>query len=163
MRRRLLIARGLINDPGLLILDEPSVGLDPQARHLIWQKLSELKARGITQLLCTQSMEEAALLCDRVAIMNHGKIVGQDTPSNLIKKHAGEEVTEIVAGPALKEKVLRELTSLHLAFVDMGDRIRVFHVNGKLQDAFSGLPLKIKSGLSTLEDVFFLLTGEELG
>ena len=163
MRRRLLIARGLINNPRLLILDEPSVGLDPQARHLIWQKLGELKSRGITQLLCTQSMEEATILCDRVAIMNHGEIVAQNTPRNLIREYAGDEVTEIEPGQEIRQTVVQELVTGRLKFIDMGDRIRVFHSNGMLPDVFNGLPVRVKSSLSTLEDVFFILTGEELG
>jgi lipooligosaccharide transport system ATP-binding protein len=163
MRRRLLIARGLVNEPKMLILDEPTVGLDPQARHLVWQKLGEFKASGITQLLCTQTMEEAAILCDRVAIMNRGRIVGMDKPHNLIQRYAGEEVLEIESGLEWREKIVRELTSGKFAFVDMGDRIRVFHAGQSLTGIFSGMPVEVKTSRATLEDVFFLLTGEELG
>jgi lipooligosaccharide transport system ATP-binding protein len=80
MKRRLLLARGLINLPKVMVLDEPTIGLDPQAKYLVWHKLGELKSRGVTQLLCTQNMEEAAAICDRVAIMNLGKILSLDTP-----------------------------------------------------------------------------------
>jgi lipooligosaccharide transport system ATP-binding protein len=80
MKRRLLIGRGLINLPKILILDEPSIGLDPQAKHMVWQKLKELKSQGITQLLCTQNMEEAARLCDRVAVMHQGRVMVIGTP-----------------------------------------------------------------------------------
>ncbi len=91
MKRRLLISRALINEPKIIILDEPTVGLDPQSRHLVWNKLRELKSQGVTQLLCTQNMEEAAELCDRVAIMYQGKIVSLDTPqkTGIIPYRAG--------------------------------------------------------------------------
>ena len=92
MGRRLLLARGLINRPQIMILDEPTLGLDPQAKHLVWQKLGELKTQGVTQLLCTQNMEEAATLCDRVAIMHQGRILSQDTPRALVSRYVGEEI-----------------------------------------------------------------------
>ena len=84
MKRRLLIARGLINMPRILVLDEPTIGLDPQAKYLVWHKLIELKSQGVTELLCTQNMEEATALCDRVAIMHQGKILSLDAPRKLI-------------------------------------------------------------------------------
>ena len=87
MKRRLLIGRGLVNDPKIIILDEPSIGLDPQARYVVWQKLRELKSEGVTQLICTQNMEEAARLCDRVAIINQGKIIDIDTPRELVVRY----------------------------------------------------------------------------
>ncbi|OGC77949.1 MAG: ABC transporter, partial [candidate division Zixibacteria bacterium RBG_16_50_21] len=95
MRRRLTIARGLINNPKILILDEPTVGLDPQARHLIWQKVRQFRSQGITIILTTHYMDEAAYLCDRLVIMNQGKILAEGKPEELIAKHVGEEVVEL--------------------------------------------------------------------
>jgi lipooligosaccharide transport system ATP-binding protein len=95
MKRRLLIARGLINTPRILILDEPTTGLDPQARHLVWQKMRELKESGITIILTTHYMEEASRLCDRLVMMYGGKILDLGSPEQLIKKHIGKEVLEI--------------------------------------------------------------------
>ncbi|MDD5127302.1 MAG: ABC transporter ATP-binding protein [Dehalococcoidales bacterium] len=159
MKRRLLIARGLINQPKILILDEPTVGLDPQSRHLLWQKLRELKAQGITQLLCTQNMEEAALLCDRVAIMHLGKIVVVDVPHNLILKYVGEKLWEIEpSSPAEREQIIRELKNHHVEFEEVGLAIRAFHVdNDELAHK-----LLVRPRQGTLEDVFFRLTSESL-
>jgi len=92
MRRRLLIARALMNEPEMLILDEPTTGLDPQARHLVWDKLFELKKRGVTQIVTTHYMDEAHQLCDRIAIMDQGRIVEEGVPQDLIEKHIGREV-----------------------------------------------------------------------
>ena len=163
MKRRLLLARGLINQPRILILDEPTIGLDPQARHLVWQKLGELKARGVTQLLCTQSMEEAALLCDRVAIMHQGRIVSQDTPPALISRYVGDEVLEIETDSGNRSKIIEKLTGCGFDFVDVGDKIEVFHTGRDelakgLEDFSDGL----RRRSATLEDVFFRLTGRTL-
>ena len=95
MKRRLLLARALINEPRLLILDEPTIWLDPQAKYLVWRKLTELKSQGVTQLLCTQNMDEAATLCNRVAIMHQGKILAIGIPQQLITRHVGNEVWEL--------------------------------------------------------------------
>jgi lipooligosaccharide transport system ATP-binding protein len=94
MKRRLVLARAMINNPKLLILDEPTTGLDPQARHLIWEKLKDLSSRGITVILTTHYMEEAARLCDRIVIMDNGKILVEGTPKNLIKKYVGDHIIE---------------------------------------------------------------------
>src|SRR5205807_4209422 len=96
MKRRLTIARALVHDPELLILDEPTTALDPQARLLVWQKLAELKSRGVTLLLTTHYMEEAARLCDRLLIMDYGKIVAEGTPAALIAEHVAEGTLEDV-------------------------------------------------------------------
>lgn len=160
MKRRLLLARSLINQPRIMILDEPTVGLDPQAKHLVWQKLGELKAQGVTQLLCTQNMEEAAILCDRVAIMHLGKILTQDTPRALISRYIGGEVVEVSVDSAGRDQVIEELTRSGLDFVDAGNVIQIFHVS---IDELAGRRLNIPGRLSrrpaTLEDVFFRLTG----
>ena len=129
MRRRLLIARGLINMPRVAILDEPSIGLDPQARHLVWQKLIELKSQGITQILCTQNMEEAHALCDRIAIMNQGKILNLDTPQKLISRYTGNEVWEIGIHREDIEGIMKELKSQDVDFDVADDNIHLFHVD----------------------------------
>ena len=163
MKRRLLLARGLINQPRIIILDEPTIGLDPQARHLVWQKLGELKAQGITQLICTQNMEEAATICDRVAIMHQGKIVSQDTPRALISRYVGDEVLEIEANSENQSKIIEELTSRGLDFMDVGGKIQVFHTNpDELAECLGSFPDGLRQRPATLEDVFFRLTGGTL-
>jgi lipooligosaccharide transport system ATP-binding protein len=108
MKRGLLLARSLLNNPELLILDEPTTGLDPHSRHTVWEKLNYLKSKNTTLILTTHYMEEAEKLCDRVAIMDSGKIVTIDSPSNLMKIHGGnlEDVYLKLTGRSLKEKVI---------------------------------------------------------
>ncbi|MFC2007587.1 ABC transporter ATP-binding protein [Chloroflexota bacterium] len=157
MKRRLLIARGLINQPRIIILDEPSIGLDPQSRHLVWQKLTELKSQGVTQLLCTQNMEEALLLCDRIAIIHLGKILAIDTPRELISRYTGNRIWEIELTPDNRDKVISQLTELKLEFEELGNIVNVFHIDDKLAAELPGRPRS-----ATLEDVFFRLTGRTL-
>ena len=163
MKRLLLIARGLVNLPRILILDEPTIGLDPQTRHLVWQQLRELRGRGITQLLCTQNMEEAELLCDRVAIMHLGRILSLDTPKALIARHVGDEVVEIEVNAGNRGEIVRELSSRGLDFVDVGDTIQVFNTDS---DHLVADAVNLSDGMrrrsATLEDVFFKLTGRAL-
>ena len=163
MKRRLLLARGLINLPKILILDEPTIGLDPQAKYLVWHKLTELKAQGVTQLLCTQNMEEAATLCDRVAIMHHGKILSLDSPQELIAQYVGNEVWEIEVDPGEKGTIVKELESRGLDFDEAGDKIDVFHIES--DESLAGLinfAPRMRRRPATLEDVFFRLTGRSL-
>ena len=160
MKHRLLIARGLINRPKILILDEPTIGLDPQAKHLVWQKLRQLKAQSVTQLLCTQNMEEAALLCDRVAIMHQGKILALDTPQALIQRHTGSKIWEIEIMSSERDKIIGELKRLNLEFEDAGNLIQVFHLGDETAKKLAGLNPRPRS--ATLEDVFFRLTGRLL-
>ncbi|MFH1003483.1 MAG: ABC transporter ATP-binding protein [Chloroflexota bacterium] len=163
MKRRLLIARGLINQPHIMVLDEPTIGLDPQAKYLVWRQLAELKARGVTQLLCTQNMEEAAALCDRVAIMHQGQILGLDTPRELISRYAGQQVWEIGPDPADKGEIIQELARRHLDFDDAGDRIQVFHLETvEPLDGITKAGDRPRPRPATLEDVFFRLTGRGL-
>jgi len=163
MRRRLLLARGLINRPKIMILDEPSIGLDPQGKHLVWQTLGELKAQGVTELLCTQNMEEAATLCDRVTIMHLGKVLAQDSPEALVSRYVGHEVLEVEANSGNRDKVIEELTSGGFEFVDVGDTIQVFHVSrDELARRLVNLPERLRQRPATLEDVFFRLTGRTL-
>jgi len=157
MKRRLLIGRGLINMPKILILDEPSIGLDPQARHMVWQKLKELKSQGITQLMCTQNMEEAARLCDRVAIIHRGKIIVIDTPQRLVSGYVGRQIWEIELESVERNKIIRELESRQLDFEEVAGIIQVFRIDNK---PIEGLPGRART--ATLEDVFFKLTGRSL-
>ncbi len=128
MKRRLMIARGLLNQPRLLVLDEPTVGLDPQAKYLVWRKLFELKDQGVTQLLSTQNMEEATVLCDRVAVMNQGRILSLDAPAALIKKYVGDTVWEVHTDFWEKDAVRRQLRDGGFEFDDAGDRFQLFNV-----------------------------------
>jgi len=160
MKHRLLIARGLINRPEILILDEPTIGLDPQAKHLVWQKLRQLKAQGVTELLCTQNMEEATLLCDRVAVMHLGKILALDAPQALIRRYVGSKVWEIEVTPGDKEKVTSDLTALKLEFEEAGHVIEVFHLDDETARKLVSFNPRPRS--ATLEDVFFRLTGRLL-
>jgi lipooligosaccharide transport system ATP-binding protein len=109
MKRRLIIARALINQPRILVLDEPTTGLDPQARHLVWQKLRLLKAQGITMLLTTHYMEEAAHLCDRLVVTHLGRILAEGTPAELIDRHVGRQVLELHLDTAQREVAVRVL------------------------------------------------------
>jgi len=163
MRRRLLIARGLINNPRIVILDEPTIGLDPQARHLVWQKLTELEAQGVTRILCTHNMDEAATLCDRVAIMNEGRIMDLDGPAALVASYVGSEVWEIQVDPEDREKVLAGLESRRLDFEDAGTHVYVFHLDsGQVLGDLIGDGRRVRQRPATLEDVFFRLTGRSL-
>jgi lipooligosaccharide transport system ATP-binding protein len=163
MKRRLLIARALLNEPKILILDEPTAGLDPQARRLVWQKLRYLKGQGVTMILSTHNMEEAAHLCDRLVIMDQGRILVQDRPADLIKRYVGQEVLELRLDAVGKSNVLRQLQGYSVSIEDVGDTLYVFSKDG------GSLPqqLMIEGGVvvrrqATLEDVFLRLTGREL-
>jgi len=163
MKRRLIVARALINKPQILILDEPTTGLDPQARHLIWDKIRSLQKQGVTIVLTTHYMEEAAQLCDRTVIMDNGKIIEEGRPADLIKKHVGEEVLEV----AYDEEVMKFLRN---AFPDarlevVSDRIQVFThqpkgVFSEILNKFSFKAAMIRD--ANLEDVFLKLTGRRL-
>ncbi len=163
MKRRLILARALINEPRILLLDEPTVGLDPQARHMIWDKIRELRKQGVTIILTTHYMDEAAELCDRTLIMDHGKIIEQGPPATLVKKHIGEEVLEV----EYNEKALNALKEdfPEATLEVMSDRIRVFTTqpHGTFEKYLRKSPTKgafIRS--ANLEDVFLKLTGRQL-
>jgi lipooligosaccharide transport system ATP-binding protein len=166
MRRRLLIARALINQPDLLILDEPTTGLDPQARHLIWAKLRALKSHGVTMVLTTHYMEEAAQLCDRLVIMDQGKILAQESPQALVEKLVGMEVMEI-RGPektlmSLKDKIKVDGSR---ATELVGDTlyVRLKDRDHKLWEVYPEIrEMDFHCRPATLEDVFLKLTGREL-
>ena len=161
MKRRLIIARALINAPEVLILDEPTIGLDPQARHLIWEKLRSLRAEGNTLVLTTHYLDEAERLCDRLVIMDHGRILVEDTPAGLIRKHAGSDVVEVGKTPA----VLACLGSLGLDYDLAGDAIQIFtnrpqDVARELLEVCRHEVVRVRP--ATLEDVFLRLTGRSL-
>ena len=163
MRRRLLIARGLINMPKIIVLDEPTIGLDPQAKYLVWHKLTELKSQGVTQLLPTQNMEEASTLCDRVAIMHQGKVLTVDAPEKLVSSYFGDEIWEIEVMAEERDKVVNALESRGLEYESVGAKIHVFHV--ETDESITGLVGSVEAlrrRPATLEDVFFKLTGRSL-
>lgn len=162
MKRRLLLARSLINEPELLILDEPTSGLDPQARHRIWERIEELKRKGMTVLLTTHYMEEAAKLCDRLIIMDHGKIVVEGNPGVLVNTMVGRHVIEI-AGPT--EELLSYVRDVGLSFDETGGRIIIYGQEG--EEVFYTLSSRFESSgttlrMANLEDLFLRLTGREL-
>ncbi|MFQ5827416.1 MAG: ABC transporter ATP-binding protein, partial [Dehalococcoidia bacterium] len=130
MKRRLLIARALLNQPRVLILDEPTTGLDPQARHLVWQKLDYLRGQGTTLPLSTHNMEEAAKLCDRLVIMHLGKIISRGRPPELVARYAGEEVLELRLGPEERQGLMAELEGLGVGLAEVGDTLYLFHRDG---------------------------------
>ncbi len=162
MVRRLTLARALINRPELLILDEPTTGLDPQSRHQVWDRLEKLKASGLSVVLTTHYMEEASRLCDRLIIVDHGKILVEGSPAELILKHVGRSVIEI-GGP---DQALRDYLKEHaIAHDDLGRRILLYTPDGNevgpaVRDAFCHEQCTFRSG--SLEDVFLRLTGREL-
>jgi len=165
MKRRLLIARALMNEPEILILDEPTTGLDPQARHLVWEKLRQLKRGGVTLILTTHYMEEAAQLCDRLVIMHEGRILVEGSPRELVAAHTSRQVVEVFEPPD-------ELTSA-LASLEDGARVErladrwLFYTNDGDATLGKVRTLSIDPGSvwlrgGTLEDVFLALTGRRL-
>lgn len=164
MKRRLLIARALINDPKLLILDEPTTGLDPQARHLIWAKIRELKDRGVTIVLTTHYMEEAHQLCDRLVIMDRGKILAHGTPADLVKRFVGDEVVEIKSKEITNEKILERLDGCEIQSESFDGSLFIFFRSGcdvLARIAEMGIA-NFAHRPATIEDVFLKLTGREL-
>ncbi|MCX6696917.1 MAG: ABC transporter ATP-binding protein [Methanoregula sp.] len=161
MKRRLILARALINNPALLILDEPTIGLDPQARHLIWERLRLLQAQGNTIVLTTHYLDEAARLCDRLVIMDHGKILVLGTPADLVKQHVGSEIVEVEKS----DEVLACLAGQKIPYEITGDMVQVatesaHDVARTLLDTCE--IKKVITRPATLEDVFLKLTGRTL-
>jgi lipooligosaccharide transport system ATP-binding protein len=166
MKRRLTIARALINEPEILLLDEPTTGLDPQARHVLWDRLFRLKRSGVTLVLTTHYMDEAEQLCDRLVVMDNGRVVAEGSPRQLIEKYSTREVLELrfpaddharyaekVADLAARVEVLPDRL---LLYTDDGDRgVAIVHARGLA-------PLSVLVRRSTLEDVFLYLTGRTL-
>ena len=164
MKRRLLIARALLNRPQIIIADEPTTGLDPQARHLVRQRLRQLKSQGVTLILTTQYMEEAQQLCDRIVIMHQGRILEAGVPARLIEDKIGREVTEIRIGADQDEKLLAALAPLACGHERVGDTMYFY-----CQDGHALMKKVIELDLpdtvhrpASLEDVFLKLTGRGL-
>jgi lipooligosaccharide transport system ATP-binding protein len=166
MKRRLTIARGLINEPEILLLDEPTTGLDPQARHILWDRLFRLKEVGVTLVITTHYMDEAEQLCDRLVVMDKGKIMAEGSPAELIKKYSSKEVLEVRFGSANNEQVAKDLAGIGERLEILPDRILVYAANGeKALDQIHDKGLKPVTSLvrrSSLEDVFLRLTGRSL-
>jgi lipooligosaccharide transport system ATP-binding protein len=164
MKRRLLIARALLNQPELCVLDEPTTGLDPQARHLVWQRLRGLKAQGITQVLTTHYMEEAAQLCDRVALLHAGRILRQGRPMDLVRAEVGDEVIEVGGDEALLQRALALLDGKPVRWERAGDTLYVYCSEVRaLLPALSALrPPRLLHRPASLEDLFLKLAGRNL-
>jgi lipooligosaccharide transport system ATP-binding protein len=154
MRRRLLIARSLVHGPRLVLLDEPTVGLDPQIRQELWALIDRLRSEGTTILMSTHYIEEAQRLADTVLIMSHGKAVAAGPPAALVQEHAGAEVLEVYGGPARLAEVEAEAQAKGLSTRRTGTSVAVLGTT----DGFEG-----ERRPANLEDVFVLLTGEEIG
>jgi len=161
MKRRLILARALVNNPDLLILDEPTIGLDPQARHLIWEKLKTLQAQGNTIVLTTHYLDEAARLCDRLVIMDKGAILVEGAPADLVKQYVGEEIVEVEKSA----EVISCLAAHNIAHEVTGDTVQI--ATGSSREIAKILldscqPKKMLTRPATLEDVFLKLTGRTL-
>ncbi|MGW0213968.1 ABC transporter ATP-binding protein [Micromonospora chokoriensis] len=172
MRRRLTIARSLINEPDILLLDEPTTGLDPQARHILWDRLFQLKQEGVTLILTTHYMDEAEQLCDRLIVVDHGRIVAQGSPRDLIDRYATREVLELRFRLDERDTAVEKLRTSALATGSDGrveplpDRVLVYTADGEAAlaavHAMSLTPLTALVRRATLEDVFLKLTGRSL-
>ncbi len=166
MKRRLTIARGLINDPRILLLDEPTTGLDPQARHILWDRLFRLKERGTTLVLTTHYMDEAEQLCDRLIVVDKGRIMAQGTPSSLIREHSSREVLELRFGSSRNEQIAPRLQGIGDRVEVLPDRILIYAADGEAAldrvTADGHEPITSLVRRSSLEDVFLRLTGRSL-
>jgi lipooligosaccharide transport system ATP-binding protein len=164
MKRRLLVARALLNNPKIIVADEPTTGLDPQARHLIWQRLRQLKTQGVTLILTTQYMEEAHQLCDGIVIMHQGKILKEGIPSKLVEDEIGREVVEVRIPQEDDDKIIRHLSSFACGHERVGDTLYFYCQDG--QEIMRKLiELDLHNYLNrpaSLEDVFLKLTGRSL-
>jgi lipooligosaccharide transport system ATP-binding protein len=166
MKRRLTIARALINQPELVLLDEPTTGLDPQARHLVWERLFRLKQQGVTLVLTTHYMDEAEQLCDRLVVMDAGKIVAEGSPRTLIEQYSTREVVELRFNADSQDVFADKLTGLGERVEVLPDRILLYVGNGDDAVAEVGRrelsPASVLVRRSSLEDVFLHLTGRTL-
>ena len=166
MKRRLTIARSLINEPTILLLDEPTTGLDPQARHLLWDRLYRLKQRGVTLVLTTHYMDEAEQLCDRLVVMDKAKIVAEGSPRSLIEQYSTKEVTELRFLPDVAETLRGRFDAIAERAEFLPDRILLYADDGEAAAvAVHAMGLKPETVLvrrSSLEDVFLRLTGRSL-
>jgi lipooligosaccharide transport system ATP-binding protein len=170
MKRRLTIARSLISEPELLLLDEPTTGLDPQARHVVWDRLYRLKQQGVTLVLTTHYMDEAEQLCDRLVIMDQAKIVAEGSPRDLIEQYSTKEVLELRFVPddheVMAEKLVELVDQIGQRLEVLPDRVLVYSHDGETTlaevHARNVVPASSLIRRSTLEDVFLRLTGRTL-
>lgn len=166
MRRRLTIARALINEPEIVLLDEPTTGLDPQARHLLWERLFQLKDDGITLILTTHYMDEAEQLCDRLVVMDGGLIVTEGSPGGLIERYCTREVLELRFGPGERAAMTDKARGLVERIEELPDRILLYTDEGEATLAAAHargvVPLTALTRRASLEDVFLTLTGRSL-
>jgi lipooligosaccharide transport system ATP-binding protein len=166
MKRRLTIARALVNEPEIVLLDEPTTGLDPQARHLVWERLFRLKQQGVTLVLTTHYMDEAEQLCDRLVVMDGGKIVAEGSPRDLIEQYSTREVVELRFNAESQEVFADKLAGVGRRLEVLPDRILLYVTDG--DDAVAEVqrralsPASVLVRRSSLEDVFLHLTGRTL-
>ena len=162
MKRRLAIARAFITNPQVIVLDEPTTGLDPQGRNRVWQELETMKQAGVTILMSTHYMDEAAALCDRLAIMHHGRILAEGAPDELVKRHAGPEVAQVRVSNGVRKDVVNWIGNAGLDYREAGAIITVTSPNGDRPD-LSGLEgVRVSYRPSNLEDVFLSMAGRKL-
>lgn len=166
MKRRLTIARALVSDPDILMLDEPTTGLDPQARHILWDRLFRLKEKGVTLLITTHHMDEAEQLCDRLIVMDKGQIMAEGAPAELIKQYSSKEVLEVRFGSDRNAQMVDKLKSLATRLEELPDRLLLYTESGEdLLAKITGMNIHPNTSLvrrSSLEDVFLRLTGRSL-
>ncbi|GMQ93247.1 MAG: ATP-binding cassette domain-containing protein [Acidimicrobiia bacterium] len=166
MKRRAVIARGLVHDPDLFILDEPTTGLDPQARHVVWDRLYRLKQQGVTLIITTHYMDEAEQLCDRLVVMDNGKIVAEGSPRSLIEEYAPGEVVELRFPIGVLETVANQIEDLAPRTEVLADRALIYTEDAEQTihavTANDLEPETVLARRSTLEDVFLRLTGRSL-
>jgi lipooligosaccharide transport system ATP-binding protein len=166
MKRRLTIARGLMNEPEIFLLDEPTTGLDPQARHILWDRLFRLKEQGVTLVITTHYMDEAEQLCDRLIVMDNGKIMAQGSPSDLIKEYSSREVLEVRFGSDKNADISQQIKGLGERIEILPDRILIYSQDGEAElvkiIAMGLHPVTSLVRRSSLEDVFLRLTGRSL-
>ncbi len=166
MKRRLTIARALVSEPDILMLDEPTTGLDPQARHILWDRLFRLKETGVTLVITTHFMDEAEQLCDRLVVMDKGKIMAEGSPLELIKQYSTKEVLEVRFGSDRNKEVAPVLREMCSRIEELPDRILMYVEDGEaLLEAITAKKLHPTTSLvrrSSLEDVFLRLTGRSL-
>lgn len=166
MKRRLTIARGLVNEPEILLLDEPTTGLDPQARHILWDRLFRLKEQGVTLVITTHYMDEAEQLCDRLIVMDRGRIMAEGSPSALIQEYSTREVLEVRFGTGRNEEVAAAVTDIGMRQEVLPDRVLIYTADGEAALAEivgrGHHPVTSLVRRSSLEDVFLRLTGRSL-
>ena len=166
MKRRLTIARALVSEPDILMLDEPTTGLDPQARHILWDRLFRLKEKGVTLVITTHFMDEAEQLCERLIVIDRGKIMAEGSPTDLIKRYSSKEVLEVRFGSERNKEVAPTLRSMCPRIEELPDRILMYVEDGEaLLEEIVAKKLHPTTSLvrrSSLEDVFLRLTGRSL-